>query len=73
MKRKYTKNQKKIIVKFRNLSVRIFAGLMLLGGIVGLLFFFRPGTSTVEKRELTKITTRNPKYVGKARNKNNTI
>ena len=54
MKRKYTKNQKKIIVKFRNLSVRIFAGLMLLGGIVGLLFFFRPGTSTVEKRELTK-------------------
>ena len=54
MKRKYTKKQKKIIMRFRNLSVRIFAGLMLLGGIVGLLFFFRPATSTVEKRELTK-------------------
>lgn len=41
-------------MKFRAFSVRIFAGLMLLGGVLGLLFFFRPSTSAVEKRELTK-------------------
>lgn len=53
-KRKFTKQQKKTIMKFRAFSVRIFAGLMLLGGVLGLLFFFRPNTSAVEKRELTK-------------------
>lgn len=53
-KRKFTKQQKKTIMKFRAFSVRIFAGLMLLGGVLGLLFFFRPSTSAVEKRELTK-------------------
>lgn len=48
-KRKFTKQQKKTIMKFRAFSVRIFAGLMLLGGVLGLLFFFRPSTSAVEK------------------------
>ncbi|HIZ21405.1 MAG TPA: hypothetical protein IAA21_01225 [Candidatus Blautia faecigallinarum] len=53
-KNKYTKKQKKTIMRFRAVSTRIFAVLMLLGGIMGILLFLRPSTSNVEKRELTK-------------------
>lgn len=53
-KEKYTKEQKKIIRKFRSLAVKAFAAVMLLGCIIGFLFFFRPSTSQVEKRKLTE-------------------
>lgn len=53
-KQKVTKKQKRTIFKCRVLSVRIFALLMLAGGVTGLLFFFRPSTSEVEKRTLTR-------------------
>ena len=38
----------------RALSVRIFAAIMVLGCLLGLLFFVRPDTSEVEKRKLTE-------------------
>lgn len=50
---KTQKQQKKQVFMFRAVSVRIFALLMLLGFIIGILFFIRPHTSDVEKRELT--------------------
>lgn len=53
-KQKITKKQKETIFIYRALSVRIFAFIMLLGGIVGIMFFFRPDTSEVEKRKLTE-------------------
>ena len=53
-KRKITKKQKETIFIYRALSVRIFAFIMLLGGIVGIMFFFRPDTSEVEKRKLAE-------------------
>lgn len=53
-KEKYTKEQKKIIRKFRGLAVKAFAAVMLIGCVMGFLFFFRPGTSQVEKRKLTE-------------------
>ena len=56
-KQRITKKQKETIFIYRALSVRIFAFIMLLGGIVGLLFFFRPEVSDVEKRTLTKFPT----------------
>ena len=46
-KQRITKKQKETIFICRALSVRIFAFIMLLGGIVGLLFFFRPEVSDV--------------------------
>lgn len=36
------------------LSIRIFAGIMAVGLVVGLLFFLRPTTSQLENRELTQ-------------------
>lgn len=53
-KQKITKKQKETIFIYRALSVRIFAFIMLLGGIVGIMFFFRPDTSEVEKRKLAE-------------------
>lgn len=53
-RQKITKKQKRSVSIYRALSVRIFAFLMLLGGVVGLLFFCRPDTSEVEKRKLTE-------------------
>lgn len=49
-----TKKQKRLIYIFRALSVRIFAVIMVLGGLLGLIFFVRPDTSEVEKRTLTE-------------------
>ncbi len=54
MKRKYTKKQRQIIKKYHNLGIMLFAGVMLLGAFVGLLFFARPKTSEKEKRSLAK-------------------
>lgn len=42
------------MMKFRKISIRIFAVMMLVGGVTGMLFFFRPDRSNVEMRELTK-------------------
>ena len=53
-KQKITKKQKETIFIYRALSVRSFAFIMLLGGIVGIMFFFRPDTSEVEKRKLAE-------------------
>ena len=54
MKRKYTKKQRQIIRKYHNLGIILFAGVMLLGAFLGLLFFARPKTSEKEKRSLAK-------------------
>lgn len=54
MKRKYTKKQRQIIKKYHNLGIILFAGVMLLGAFIGLLFFARPKTSEKEKRNLAK-------------------
>ena len=54
MKRKYTKKQRQIIKKYHNLGIILFAGVMLLGAFLGLLFFVRPKTSEKEKRSLAK-------------------
>lgn len=54
MKRKYTKKQRQIIRKYHNLGIIFFAGVMLLGAFLGLLFFARPKTSEKEKRSLAK-------------------
>lgn len=52
--RRYTRSQKVQIRKFRNLGVVLFAGIMAVGALIGLLFFVRPKTSQTEKRELAK-------------------
>ena len=54
MKRKYTKKQRQAITKYHNLGIILFAGVMLLGAFLGLLFFARPKTSEKEKRSLAK-------------------
>lgn len=54
MKRKYTKKQRQAIKKYHNLGIILFAGVMLLGAFLGLLFFARPKTSEKEKRSLAK-------------------
>lgn len=54
MKRKYTKKQRQIIKKYHNLGIILFAGVMLLGAFLGLIFFARPKTSEKEKRSLAK-------------------
>lgn len=54
MKKKYTKKQRQIIKKYHNLGIILFAGVMILGAFVGLLFFARPKTSEKEKRSLAK-------------------
>ncbi len=54
MKTKFTKTQKKIMKKYRSIGVLLFAVIMLIGGIIGCLFFVRPKVSEKEKRELTK-------------------
>lgn len=54
MKRKCTKKQRQIIRKYHNLGIILFAGVMLLGAFLGLLFFARPKTSEKEKRSLAK-------------------
>ena len=37
----------------KSIALRVFAGIMALGCVIGLLFFLRPTTSDLEKRELT--------------------
>ena len=54
MKKKYTKKQRQIIKKYHNLGIILFAGVMLLGAFLGLLFFARRKTSEKEKRSLAK-------------------
>lgn len=54
MKKKYNKKQRQIIKKYHNLGIILFAGVMLLGAFLGLLFFARPKTSEKEKRSLAK-------------------
>lgn len=54
MKSKYTKKQRQIIKKYHNMGIILFAGVMLLGAFIGLLFFARPKTSEKEKRNLAK-------------------
>ena len=54
MEKKYTKKQRQIIKKYHNLGIILFAGVMLLGAFLGLLFFARPKTSEKEKRSLAK-------------------
>ncbi len=54
MKKKYTKKQRQIIKNYHNLGIILFAGVMLLGAFLGLLFFARPKTSEKEKRSLAK-------------------
>lgn len=53
-KKKFTKEQKRTIRRFRDIGVKAFAAVLLLGCIMGFLFFFRPDTSKVEKRKLTE-------------------
>lgn len=53
-KEKYSKEQKKTIRKFRNMGMRAFVALLLLGCVIGFLFFLRPDTSNEEKRKLTE-------------------
>ena len=50
---KYTKKQWKQIRLFRNWSVVITSFLLVIGMIMGALFFIRPTESIVEKRKLT--------------------
>ena len=40
--------------KIRGIKILAFAAVMLVMGVIGLLFFLRPDTSTLEKRELTQ-------------------
>ncbi len=40
--------------KMRQYSVLTCVGILIIGAVVGLLFFLRPSTSAIEKRELTK-------------------
>ena len=51
--RKYTKQQIKIIRRAQSIGIRLFAGVLALGCLLGLLFFFRPDVSEKENRELT--------------------
>lgn len=53
-KKKFTKEQKRTIRRFRDIGVKAFAAVLLLGCVMGFLFFFRPDTSKVEKRKLTE-------------------
>lgn len=52
---KYTKKQRKQIRLFHNLSVVITSFLLIIGMIMGALFFIRPTRSIVEKRQLTAL------------------
>lgn len=54
MKNTYSKKQKRTIMRFRNIAVRLFAAVMLVGFIMGLLFFLRPSVSDIEQRKLTE-------------------
>lgn len=53
-KNKFSREQKKTILKFRNIGIRAFMVLLLVGCVMGFLFFLRPDTSEVEKRKLTE-------------------
>lgn len=53
-KKKFTKEQKKIIHRCRDISIKAFMAIMLLGGVTGLMFFMRPDTSEAEGRKLTE-------------------
>lgn len=48
---------KRTIATWRSFGVRAFAVVMILGCVVGLLFFLRPTVSDTEKRELTAFPT----------------
>lgn len=54
MKRRFTRKQKKQMLRYRSLGILAFAAVMALGAFIGLLFFVRPKKSSVEKRELAK-------------------
>lgn len=54
MKKQWTKSQKKQITLFRLVAVSSFVCILCISFLIGLLFFFRPSVSEVEKRELTK-------------------
>ena len=47
------KHPKQINARVRYLKILVFAGTMLVMSVIGLLWFLRPTTSTVEKRNLT--------------------
>ena len=52
-RRQQQRGARAIIARWRMYGVAAFAALMLLGGVIGLLFFARPTTSAVEMRNLT--------------------
>ncbi|MCF0107120.1 MAG: hypothetical protein HUJ53_10180 [Holdemanella sp.] len=52
--KKFTKKQIQILNQYRLYGIIGGFGFMIIVFLIGLLFFFRPSTSTVEKRELTK-------------------
>jgi hypothetical protein len=52
MKKRYTNKQKQILAYAKALSVSVVSIIVCLGMIVGLLFFARPETSTLENRAL---------------------
>ena len=54
MKKQWKKSQKQKITLFRLVGVASFGFILCLGLLIGMLFFFRPSVSEVEKRELTK-------------------
>ena len=43
--------------KIRGIKILVFGAVMLIMCIIGLLFFLRPETSTLEKRDLAKFPT----------------
>lgn len=51
---KYTKKQQLKISRKRQLSVKIFSFTMVIGMVIGCVFFVRPSESIVEKRTLSK-------------------
>lgn len=50
---RFSKEQIRKIVGARELVIRLFAGILVLGFVLGLAFFLRPSTSDVENRTLT--------------------
>lgn len=54
IKNKFSREQKKTMRKFRDMGIKAFEVLLLLGCAMGFLFFLRPDTSEEEKRKLTE-------------------
>lgn len=53
-KKTFSKQQKKAIRQFRQLGVSLSIGIIMIGFVLGWLFFLRPSTSIAEKRTLTE-------------------